>query len=823
MAIIAALATAMSSVLAGPALAAPTASPTAAASPSQTAPAATDTSAPPTFTARPAPTATPNRSDSTTSGSATSAPSPQRTPTAQSAGCGGKLTFGVIVTCPSIVDEQENVWKITTRADSDTLLTQLTRGTGTSVQARVFDGSGEFVCHVLTDAGSCQLGAAGTYTIRVKLPYPTGTGDYTLAVESTRRPSSCDRLSRDFFSFASPGRTDTLPAGTAAHCYKFDQPVGSVLHLADPGGAGDVQGDILDGEFQPLCQVRYTTECTLGRPGPYRLFLREYYGGESTYTLKLPRISQAFGCPALPLAPFGDPGTRVGTGTVAQQDDLACHALKTTAPTTVVVRLGPDQLLPWRIVNDAGQQVCEKYSADRYCLLPAAGAYTLLVRNDSWNSITYRVAVAATSRNNGCAPATGTSWDQPALVTHQISPVQTNCQPFRAEAGERIITYTAPERYNEVAAWLVDPSGAVLCTEWSEQDGCVVPATGTYRVISYLRNWDAESTDLTYKVQVRRLSDAVGCPIVGVGAYNAPPSGALGGVRCRTLDVPTAGAHRVRAVSADNYRQWATVYDSAGVRVCTDIWCDIPAAGRYTLVLGGGAPNTVIDNDYQYAVALLPWKPSGCTPVSDTGWQDAPHRGAFDAVGQYNCLQLPSPTGARVVGLLAGDASSPEVSVLNGNGEQVCDYFSLRQYSCELTGEAPFSVVLTTDEEPIPATYALGFARVDGPPACPVLPADATGATVTTGADHFAACFTIPADQRASRESFTWTRTSGTGDARLSVLDSQGIRYCGPTGYAVERTISCTLPAGPVTVLLETDAVDATYRLTHRDASLPAG
>ncbi|GAA2716141.1 hypothetical protein ACFY2R_08330 [Micromonospora olivasterospora] len=93
---------------------------------------------------------------------------------------------------------------------------------------------------------------------------------------------------------------------------------------------------------------------------------------------------------------------------------------------------------------------------------------------------------------------------------------------------------------------------------------------------------------------------------------------------------------------------------------------------------------------------------------------------------------------------------------------------------------------------------------------------------MTTGADRFAVCFSIPADQRGAGESITWKRTAGSGDARMSVFDASGIRYCGPTGYAVERTITCSLPAGPVTVLLEADSVDAAYQLTHRDASLPA-
>jgi hypothetical protein len=700
---------------------------------------------------------------------------------------------------------------------------------GESVSGRVTDPNGNPVCYLGPYLDECQLGAAGTYTITVTVTYGSGEGAYTLSVESRRTPSECDTLPENFFSFASAGRSGTLPAGLAARCFKFSQPTGTVLHLANPGGAGDVQGNILDSQYEPTgCPVRYATECTLTGPGPYQLFLQESYGNESAYTLRMPRISNAVGCPALPLAPFGAPGAAVGSGSVPANDGVSCHALTSAAAGAVVVRFNDfaDQYLYWGVYDANGRQICTEYDSERSCALPTAGSYTLLARNREWQPVAYQVAVTSLDRTDGCATATGLAWDQPALVVHQTSPVQTNCQPFQGEAGERVMVYRAPNAYNDISSWIIDERGATLCTEPSEEDGCVLPSTGTFRVVSYLSYWEADDTDLTYRMQVRSLTDPAGCPTVTPGAYNAAPAGALAGVRCRVLDLPSAGTYRVKAVGTDNYRQWASVYDTNGHKVCTDVWCQVPAAGKYTLVLSGGAPSSVIGEDLQYTLALLPWQPSACRPVSDTGWADAPVQGDFTTPGQYDCLQLASPSGSRIVELLPGDATgagSPEVTVVNSAGEFMCDSsWGLRQYHCDLTGQGPFFAVLNTRDGVPLGAYSLAFARTDGPPACPVLPGDTTGATVTTGAGRFAVCFSIPADQRAARESFTWKRTSGTGDARLSVFDASGHRYCGPTGYAVERTVSCSLPAGAVTVILEADAVDATYQLTHRDASLPA-
>lgn len=832
LALVAAVVAAMSGALIGPGAATAAPSP----GPSQSTTATASPSASPTASPSPAPTVPSAEKSSGSTLSTDTAPtkstattrSTDSTRTTGSGGCGGKLALGKVESCGSITGEEEHLWTVTTTVDSDTLLARLKGVSGDGVGARVTDRNGDAVCYLGFYLSECQLGAAGTYTVTVALWYGTGEAAYTLSAESTRTPSECDNLPENFFSFASAGRTGTLPAGLAAWCYKFDQPTGAVLHLADPGG-GDVRGTILDARYQPVCPVGDTTECTLGEPGPYRLFLQEFYGNESSYTLKMPRISHAVGCPTLPLAAFGDPGTAVGTGTLVERNEVTCHALSTTAADAVVVRFNQyaNQYLWWRLYDADGHQVCDEWSSARSCALPAAGSYTLLVQNQSdWGDpLPYQVAVAALGSNAGCAAATGTNWDQPTLLVHQTSAVQTNCQPFQGEAGDRVMVYRTPVAYNELNSWLVDEHGTELCTEWSEEDGCALPSSGTFRVISYLSYWDADSTDLTYKMQVRRLSDAVGCPTITPGAYNAAPAGALGGIRCRTLDIPAAGSYRVKAVTANNYRQYGTVYDTTGHKLCTDVGCQVPEAGKYTLVLGGSGPDSVIDEDYQYAVALLPWAPSNCAPVSDTGWQDAPHRGEFTAAGQYDCLQLASPAGSRMVELLPGDATgagSPEVTVVDATGAYICDSsWGLRQYHCQLTGEAPFFAVLNSRSGAPTGAYSLAFARTDGPPACPVLPNDAAGATVATGADRFAVCFSIPADERAAKESFTWKRTAGTGDARMSVFDATGIRYCGPTGYAVERTITCSLPAGSVTVILETDAVDATYQLTHRDPNAP--
>jgi hypothetical protein len=92
--------------------------------------------------------------------------------------------------------------------------------------------------------------------------------------------------------------------------------------------------------------------------------------------------------------------------------------------------------------------------------------------------------------------------------------------------------------------------------------------------------------------------------------------------------------------------------------------------------------------------------------------------------------------------------------------------------------------------------------------------------TATTGPDGFAACFSIPADQHGAQETFTFRRTAGAGAARLSLVGPDGAPHCW-TNPSTEVTVTCHLPAGPLTVFLQTDAVDATYKPVHSEPATP--
>ncbi|MEU7909429.1 hypothetical protein [Actinoplanes sp. NPDC049118] len=737
---------------------------------------------------------------------------------AAAAGCGGGVAqFGKIYRCSSLSGDRQDVFTVTTSVAGDVLYGTVTETANNdvtdSVGAMLYDAEGNYICYYGSYPGGCELGAAGTYTVVVALAYGAGDKAYTLSVQSQRTPSSCRTLGNAFFSFASQGRTAELAHGSAGDCYTFDQPAGSVLQMYEPreSNGGDVQGHILNAEYQPVCPVQYAYACTLDTPGPYRLMMYESYGNAATYTLRMSRISNSTGCPVLRPAAFGDPGSAAGTGTLEAEKDVACHKLRASSAGGVAVRIFNDQSIWWNLYDDAGHVVCDKYESLRACQLPAAGDYTIITGNQGWEPVTYQIAVAALYRPAGCATGTALRWDQAAALLHQTSPVQTNCQQFQGKAGQRVVVYAAPTRYNETSETVVDGTGRALCLGYSEETGCLLPADGTYRVISYLDRWDSESSDETYKVQIRSLSAPKGCPVVRPGGFNEPPAGAYGPIRCRILRIPGPGTYQIRAYDDENYQTYAAVFDTTGHRICDDSGrCEFPAAGDYTLVLSAQSTGKVIDNDFSYVLSVLPQRPAGCPPLSQELY-----RGVFTAPGQVLCVQLPQPTGQRIVELVPAERRYPLTRVYDSEGTYICDSsYELWQTSCELDGTAPYVAVLSQQEGEVPGPFAARFLRVDGPPSCPAF--DGAALTLTTGGDDFSACRSIPADAHTAREIFTWKRTAGTGGAYLSIFDSNGVRRCGPTGTFPERTATCALPAGQLTVILNATEADATFELTRQ-------
>ncbi|MEU5888330.1 Tat pathway signal protein [Streptomyces sp. NPDC047461] len=535
-------------------------------------------------------------------------------------------------------------------------------------------------------------------------------------------------------------------------------------------------------------------------------------------------------CAPLALAAFGDPGDAIGKATVAP-DSSACFTVTVETPGLYLapaLDANGNTMARQLFAADDSQVDCsgDGYATQDMCAVSAAGTYTLKVLNTGWEDETASVTFVPLGSDKGCAVAVGTDWDQPDVTRTTVSQVEVDCQPFAGERGDRVRLTHGSKVYGDSRAWITDATGARICERFPEdgEDSCVLPGDGPYRVISTVSRSE-NGFPAEFGVKVRRLSDPQGCTATPVRPYGALERQDFTANPCFTFTAASAGSYTVHSVSEDREVEVARVYDAAGLSVCrygADP-CRIKAPGTYTAVLDGTYPF----RDTRAGLVVLDRAADDGCVATGTGL----YKGELSSVGQYDCLALSAPQGARIAALtsLSSAGLTPEVEVLDRTGTAQCDESELRGGDCALTGEAPYRALVHTEDGGDSATgaYAVAFHRTDVAEGCPVLSAGSFGAggakaTLTTGGGVFSHCLAIPAAAHTDAEVFQLIATSGTASAAFSVLDSDGKRVC--ERYATTNGwVICSLtPGKDHTVLVNGRDETATYSLTRRDITASA-
>ncbi|MFF3307296.1 Tat pathway signal protein [Streptomyces sp. NPDC002952] len=550
--------------------------------------------------------------------------------------------------------------------------------------------------------------------------------------------------------------------------------------------------------------------------------------------MTLPAASPAMGadeeCASLAVAPFGDPDNAVGQARVAP-DSSVCYTVTVASPGLYLApALDSDgNKMTRELLSTDGSQVdCsgDTYATHDMCTVSAAGTYTLKVSNTGWEEKTTSVALVPLASTRGCADAVGTNWDQPEASRSTASPVEVDCQPFEGKRGDRIRLTYGSKTYGDSLAWITDESGARICERFPEdnEDSCVLPGDGPYRVISTV--WRAENGfPAEYSVKVRRVSDPQGCTAAPIRPYGPLEQQDFVVNPCFTFTAEEAGPYTVHSVSEDRTVDVARVYDAAGLSVCrygADP-CRIKSPGTYTAVLDGTNPF----RETRAGVVVL-------DRSSDSGCQKAEtdlYRGEFTTVGEYDCLTLDAPNGARIAALkpLSASGVSAEVEILDRDGAVQCGAADLSAGTCALSGEAPYRALMHTTAGGANATgpYSIAFSRTDAANDCAVLPAgsftaDGAKATLTTGDGVFSHCLSVPASAHTKSELFHLTADSGGVTAKFSVLDATGKKVCERSATTDGWTLCSLTPGVAHTVLVTGRDQTATYTLARRDVTSTA-
>jgi hypothetical protein len=718
-------------------------------------------------------------------------------------GCAGELKWLEVTSCGSIAQGEAHTYSLTSATAQQIVLVAVATTVEMGLDA-VLAGP-ETSCVVSVLATPCQLGPVGPYTLTVR-NNTEGTGTYQVSAASVP-DSTCNTLTAADLSPAAAGRPSELPEGLVANCFQFSGTAGDVLRFGAPTGMARVY----DAAGAEICQPTWwtTLRCSLTGGGPYRAFITQQMGSSGAYTFRLAKVNAPTGCATLQPAPFGAPGSSAASGSLTPRQ-TTCRSIEVAAGLH-------DQRLASNPNNGSGV-IAEIYDHDGElhcsdagqagCQL-AAGVYTVLLENnDDAQDTSYDFSLIPLGRTTGCAAAVGTSWDLPVLSVTRTSPVQLDCRPINAVAGERILART-PE-VDARDAWattrIVDAEGAAACPADYDHSGCVLTGTGPFKVLSSI---DAHSGATGYRLDIGRLSEPVGCvPAVLSKFGTVAPTGPAGS-RCRELTVGAKAVYRIDPRADDGETLGLGAYGIDGTRRCEGLlYCELEP-GKYTVL----AADSV-------RIAIFPLTSTdGCTAQPTDSF--AATAGTLAGPSQYDCLRLNAPAAAQVQPTEATDRSVTEGIVVDATGATICSWGSTGDWYCKLTGAAPFRAVIHRRADQDGSSYRLAVPRIDTAAGCPTLPqSDFTstgGTTVTLRPDRFSTCFAVPAGSHASWESVQYKRTGSVGSARMVAVtagsDQRCDEYAGPA-----RHVFCSFdPAKTYTIMLVGSDMTAGYQISRRD------
>ncbi|MEV6416884.1 hypothetical protein [Kribbella sp. NPDC051718] len=721
------------------------------------------------------------------------------------AACGGALSWYTVVSCAGIEDGQEHAYTLPSLEAPDRLLFRMSEE---NPDARILghltapDGS-QCLFGPETEARECAVGEAGTYRITIDSDGPSA---YTLSVASIRS-SACTPLSPADLSPTAPGRTGDLAPTMVGDCYEF---AGATDDIVQIGGGTEIV-TIYDAGGAEVCGSRFyqPTSCTMTGAGPYRAFVLQPREGQTAYTLRLAKLNDATGCPALAVAPFGTPGTASVNGALAPEA-TTCRSVTLSAGRHAIRTYseagGFGDLVTFSLYDHAGQSLCANATARDSCEIPVDGSYLLEIGNYRDRALTYGASVIALRDLRGCAPEVGTDWNLPVLTKPNTVALQLDCQPIKATTGDRLLIQSG----DPVSVRVVDRDGLVTCERsWGQQE-CVLEGTGPYRLLS-----TGNSDSGEYQLDFGRLTNASGCAPLALTKFGVAPPAGPAGSRCRELTVTTPATYMIESglTQGDEVTQRKPAYGTDGLHACENLArCSLPA-GQYFVV----TPQTA-------RIAAFPvTSTEGCVPQPADAF--TPVRGTMTSFAQFDCVQLNAPAGALLLPIEPSGADLTSGVVLDATGAELC-LRGTDDNPCKLTGTAPFRALLTPRQNQNPSSYAFTMPRIDETTGCTTFPqGDFTtpgGVSLALRPDRFAACLTIPASGHSAQEIVQFSRTAGAGTARVFVLDSAGRQQCASYQSADERRF-CRFDAGSDyrAYVVGSDATSS-YQAVRRDVTAGA-
>ncbi len=469
------------------------------------------------------------------------------------------------------------------------------------------------------------------------------------------------------------------------------------------------------------------------------------------------------------------------------------------------------------------------------CATTQAGTYTVQVQD---GGSAFTLAYTALLSDTSCTVA-NPSFSAPTIQGSLAAGAVGNCYTLAMTSGSVLHAALSSTPYQELNVVVYDATGAQICVD--DQGDCTLTGTAPYRVLAS----DTYGNANTYALQLNSVSQPQGCLAVAQQTYGTVPE-TTATIACRTLTVTTAGQYQVYAATAQSGGIGGTLYNPDGTVACTN--------SGSTCQLASGTYDFVATEYPQYVmpfgvVFIAADESRGCTATTDTDFAAGPAKGSFGGIGEEICLNLPTASGESdyIFDQATADGSSPQMQVVDATGVQQCPSASFTYATCQLTGTAPFHMILSAQEAH--GGYQVLAQRTDSAAGCAVWPQSGFGGSwgaevpLTTSAN--VKCLSIPANQHSVGEMIDYQNNTNTVNGNITVNDPTGKQICigtstaicsytpgvaytalvmgvslaGPDTYKVVRrdvsqTASCTTPAsttvgGPSTEFLLNSALDA--------------
>ncbi|WP_322620238.1 IPT/TIG domain-containing protein [Streptomyces acidicola] len=289
-----------------------------------------------------------------------------------------------------------------------------------------------------------------------------------------------------------------------------------------------------------------------------------------------------------------------------------------------------------------------------------------------------------------------------------------------------------------------------------------------------------------------------GDPGDAVGKATVPPDGSA----CFTVTATEPGRHLVSLDDSSN-EAYTQMLAEDGTQVdCHDQdfagggWCDVPAAGTYTV--------QVVNNgweDASTAVTVVPLGSTrGCAEPTGTSWDQPTVSRTSVSRTEVDCLPFEGRPGERVHLTQGTKVYGDMIAwITDETGTRICPRFPEDgEDSCVLPGDGPYRVLsrVSSVENGFPAEYTVKVRRLNAPQGCRTSSVRPYGPLEK---QDFATnpCFTFPVTGAGEYVAHAVSESDTTSPVR--VYDSAGLTVCRGSGL-------CRLPeTGTYTAVVDDD------------------